>query len=133
MRMSGSIESSAKRAFSCRRDSDSVTRNVVRLCMKTVMAPIMRKAPIASATMSSISVIPCCCRRFMASLSSKIRNVDVELVRDRAEADVLPRDPNAVRRLGGGSDQDDPVRPGQLPVDLGLPPEQIVLRHLRAR
>ena len=60
--MSGSSASSAKRAVSWRRDTDSVTRNVVRLCMNTVIAPIIRNAPIASATMSSISVMPDCGR-----------------------------------------------------------------------
>ena len=58
MRISGSIASIAKRAVSCRRETDCVMRNVVRLCMKTVMAPIMRNEPIARAIISSISVMP---------------------------------------------------------------------------
>src|SRR6185503_9435367 len=133
MRISGSIVSSAKRAFSWSRDNDSVTRNEVRLCMKTVTAPSIRNVPIASATMSSISVIPCWKRRFMRLQSSKIRNTDHDLVRDGTEAYFLPRDLNGVGRRRCGAVRDGAVRRGQLLIDLGVPNPQIVLRHLRGR
>src|SRR5258706_9673152 len=79
MGTSGCSASSANRAVSCRRDTDSVTRNVVRLCMNTVIAAIIRKLPIASATMSSISVMPNCVGRPLSDegLNSFITAVDL--------------------------------------------------------
>src|SRR5262245_15668635 len=133
MRISGSSESSPKRAFSCRRDKDSVTRNDVRLCMKIVTAPSMRNAPIASATISSISVIPCCCRRFMRLQTSKVRYTYRDLMLDRTEAHFLPRDANVVAGRRRCRVDDDAVRGRQLQVDLAVPKPQVVLRHLRGR
>ena len=88
---------------------DSLTRKVVRLCVKTVRAPIMRKAPMASATMSSIKVRPAArLNRFAFTFLTRSPcprsrsdrwHLNLHLVLNQALADV---DPRHLNRIAGG-------------------------------
>jgi len=110
MRKSGSSESRTKRAFSCSRETDSLTRNVVRLCIKTVTAPIIRNEPIDNATMSSIKVSPA--TRYLVLVAVlltvnipdanlKSRNLNKHLVLYLTLTDLIPGQLNLETRRDG--------------------------------